>query len=118
MDAIDAADAVLVISPLYFAGVPSQFKAMLDRFQPRFWKRQRLLAAGGTLPPKKPLYVALVGEGGDPYGSEHALAQIASPFALADHSVVEHRTFIRSNVNAIAAELRELIDRADQELAS
>ena len=31
--ALDTADAVLVVSPIYFAGVPSQFKAVLDRFQ-------------------------------------------------------------------------------------
>lgn len=34
--ALDTADAVLVVSPIYFAGVPSQFKAVLDRFQPYF----------------------------------------------------------------------------------
>ena len=46
--ALDAADAALVVSPIYFAGVPSQFKAVLDRFQPYFWKRQQQIEQGGV----------------------------------------------------------------------
>ena len=34
-----AADAVFVVSPVYFSGAPSQFKAVLDRLQPLFWRR-------------------------------------------------------------------------------
>ena len=47
--ALDTADAVLVVSPIYFAGVPSQFKAVLDRFQPYFWKRQQQIEQGRSL---------------------------------------------------------------------
>ena len=55
--ALDTADAVLVVSPIYFAGVPSQFKAVLDRFQPYFWKRQQQIEQGRPLPAKRALYV-------------------------------------------------------------
>ena len=74
--ALDTADAVLVVSPIYFAGVPSQFKAVLDRFQPYFWKRQQQIEQGRPLPAKRALYVALVGEGGDPYGTAPASFRI------------------------------------------
>lgn len=91
--ALDVADAVLVISPIYFAGVPSQLKALLDRFQPYFWKRSRHVAQHQELPAKRPLILALVGEGGDPYGADHAFATLASPLALADLGVCDQLVF-------------------------
>lgn len=33
---IDAADELVVVSPVYFAGAPAQLKALLDRLQPYF----------------------------------------------------------------------------------
>lgn len=115
--AIDKADAVMVISPIYFAGVPSQLKALLDRFQPYFWKRQQQIAAGLFRPTKRPLYVALIGEGGDPYGTDPARVQIASPFALADYAVRCHREFIKTDTDAIYAELSRLVLSANEELS-
>lgn len=109
--AIDAADAVLVVSPIYFAGVPSQFKAVLDRFQPYFWKRQQQIEQGRPLPPKRALYVALVGEGGDPYGTAPAQAQVASPFALADFSVVDARDLIAVDEDTIVSEALQMIEQ-------
>lgn len=109
MTALDTADAALIISPIYFAGVPSQFKAVLDRFQPYFWKRQKELAEGRERPEKRPLYVALVGEGGDPYGSKPALAQIASPLALANFAIRSSHAFIRANLEDILSGIQDLI---------
>ena len=109
--ALDTADAVLVVSPIYFAGVPSQFKAVLDRFQPYFWKRQQQIEQGRPLPPKRALYVALVGEGGDPYGTAPAQAQVASPFALADFSVVDARDLIAVDEDTIVSETLQMIEQ-------
>lgn len=109
--ALDAADAVLVVSPIYFAGVPSQFKAVLDRFQPYFWKRQHQIEQGEALPPKRALYVALVGEGGDPYGTAPAQALVASPFALAGFSVVDARVFIAVDEDAIVSGTLQMIEQ-------
>lgn len=84
LDDVCSADGVVVVSPIYFSSVPSQFKALLDRFQPLFWKRQELLRAKRDLPPKKPLVLYVVGEGGDPHGFEGLESVVRSSFALAD----------------------------------
>lgn len=55
------ADAFCIVSPVYFAGPPSQLKALFDRFQPLFWTHEN-----GHL--TKPCYLVSVGSGGDPYG--------------------------------------------------
>jgi multimeric flavodoxin WrbA len=106
--ALNRADAALVISPIFFAGVPSQLKALLDRLQPYYWKRQKLLEQGKPLPPKKPLGIALVGEGGDPYGSDCAAANIASPFALANYRARFTETFIMPEEEQLFNKLSQL----------
>lgn len=58
---IDAADELIVVSPVYFAGAPAQLKALLDRLQPYFWTDARRLS-------KRPAILHVVGEGGDPHG--------------------------------------------------
>lgn len=113
-EALAKADALIIISPIYFAGVPSQFKAILDRFQPYFWKRQQLIAEGLPIPSKRPLYIALVGEGGDPFGPEPAFASIASPLALTDFAPVYRQAFIRSDIDTITDALLEGIKNANQ----
>lgn len=113
-EALAKADALLVISPIYFAGVPSQFKAALDRFQPYYWKRQRLLARDLPLPEKRPLYLAVVGEGGDPFGVEPAFASIASPLALADFAPVYQQAFIKTDEDTIFSALLTGIEESDQ----
>lgn len=118
MSVLDAADAALVISPIYFAGVPSQFKALLDRFQPYFWKRQAYRKTHDTLPEKRPLYLALVGEGGDPYGAEPAIPSVTSPFALANFKLARVHTFIHEDEERIYAKLAHQIHQAHKELVS
>jgi multimeric flavodoxin WrbA len=61
MGVLDSADELYLVSPVYFAGPPSQLKAALDRLQPHYWKETRLR-------PKRPAYLHAVGEGGDPHG--------------------------------------------------
>ncbi|MCL2324803.1 MAG: flavodoxin family protein, partial [Actinomycetia bacterium] len=43
--ALDTCDALLWVTPLYFAGVPAQLKALIDRFQIYYGRR---LADGGA----------------------------------------------------------------------
>ena len=107
--ALDEVDAVLIIAPIYFAGVPSQMKALLDRFQPYFWKRQDYVAHNKELPHKRPLILALVGDGGDPYGAEHAFASLASPLALADLGVCEKFSFIQEDESMIIETLTKAV---------
>lgn len=114
--ALDEADAVFVISPIYFAGVPSQFKAVLDRLQPYYWKRQEHLRTHDSLPQKRPFYLALVGEGGDPYGADPAVPSIASPFALADLELIRMHAFIGETEERIYAKLAHQIAHAHKEL--
>lgn len=104
-EALEDADAVLVISPIYFAGVPSQLKALLDRFQPYYWKREALLAQGGKIPRKKPLYLALIGDGGDPYGAEPAFASLVSSFALANYGLQQRFAFLHMHEEEIVRDL-------------
>lgn len=73
---LDAADELVVVSPVYFAGAPSQLKALLDRFQPYFWTdaRKRL---------RRPAVLHVVGEGGDPHGFEPLVGTVRSALAVA-----------------------------------
>lgn len=85
--AIKCADYLCIVSPIYFAGVPSQFKAVLDRLQPLYWDRQDIKAQHLRFPPKRPAVLYLVGEGGDPYGYKPAAASVKASFAMADIAV-------------------------------
>jgi len=77
---IDAADAVVIASPVYFAGVPSTLKAFYDRCQP-YWVRRYLLKAAPRLP-RRPGALLLVRGGGDPFGSACAVTSTRSVFAV------------------------------------
>lgn len=94
LERLSLADGAIVISPVYFAGVPSQFKAVLDRFQPLFWKRQERLRNGLSLPAKKPLYLYVVGGGGDPHGFDGLVTTVRSSFALADYALQDTVSYI------------------------
>lgn len=69
-------DAVLWMSPLYFASVPSQLKKLIDRCQALFARKIRGLAKPKH--ERKPAWLVLVGGGGDPYGYGAAVPPIAS----------------------------------------
>lgn len=76
---LDAADAIVVASPVYFATVPAVLKALYDRLQP-YWARRYVLRE--PRPPRRPGALLLVGGGGDPYGHECAVATTRSVFAV------------------------------------
>jgi multimeric flavodoxin WrbA len=76
---IDAADAIVVAAPVYFASVPSTLKALYDRCQP-YWARRYVLHR--QAPPRRPGAFLLVGGGGDPYGVSCAVTTTRSVFAV------------------------------------
>ena len=73
---IDTADEITVVSPVYFAGPPSQLKALLDRLQPYYWTNARAEE-------KRPAVLHVVGEGGDPHGFSALVSIVRSALAVA-----------------------------------
>jgi multimeric flavodoxin WrbA len=82
---IDAADAFVVATPVYFATVPSVLKALYDRCQP-YWARRYVLKR--PIERRRPAALLVVGGGGDPYGNSCAITPTRSVFAVlgADYS--------------------------------
>ena len=72
---LEDADELIVVAPVYFAGPSSQLKAVLDRFQPYFWTRQRAR--------RRPCTLHVVGEGGDPHGFSALVSIVRSALAVA-----------------------------------
>lgn len=73
---IDSADEITVVSPVYFAGPPSQLKALLDRLQPYYWTNARVEE-------KRPAVLHVVGEGGDSHGFSALVSIVRSALAVA-----------------------------------
>lgn len=78
--ALDVSDELIVVCPVYFAGAPSQFKALLDRLQPYFWTAARQQ-------PKRPAVLHVVGEGGDPHGYDPLVGSLQSALACAGYEL-------------------------------
>ncbi|MDZ4178524.1 MAG: NAD(P)H-dependent oxidoreductase [Coriobacteriia bacterium] len=79
---IDEADAIAVASPVYFATVPAQLKALYDRCQP-YWARARLSGAKPlAVADRRPGALLLVRAGGDPFGFDAAVTTTRSVFAV------------------------------------
>ena len=91
IEALSYADALAVVSPLYFAGPPAQLKALFDRMQP-FWSRQYLL--GEPLAAKRPAQIFILGGGGDKHGYEPLVTISKSSLAVAGFSVEKVQNFI------------------------
>jgi multimeric flavodoxin WrbA len=88
---IDQADAVGIVAPLYFAGPTSQFKALMDRFQPYYAMRYVL----GQLPrPKRPAQLFIVGAGGDPHGYDPMVGIVRSAFQVAGFTIDKVHDFV------------------------
>lgn len=83
---LDSADAVAVATPIYFASVPAQLKALLDRLQP-YWVRRYVLDE--PVVRARPGALIVVGGGGDPYGSACAVAPVKSALSVAGFRVSE-----------------------------
>ncbi len=78
---LDAADELVVVCPVYFAGAPAQMKALMDRLQPYYWSDLRAQR------PRRPLVLHVVGEGGDPHGFEPLIGEVRSAFGVAGFSL-------------------------------
>ncbi len=76
---LDAADAMVVSTPVYFATVPAVLKTLYDRCQPYWVRRYRL---GQPIVRRRPGALLMVGGGGDPYGHECAATTTRSVFAV------------------------------------
>jgi len=83
---IDAADAVLVASPVFFATVPAVLKALYDRCQP-YWARRYVL--GRPIEYRRPGGLLVAGGGGDPFGNTCAVTTTRSVFAVLGLDYVE-----------------------------
>lgn len=101
LKALSQAEKLFVITPVYFAGVPSQFKAVLDRMQPLFWKRQALKKNAQPLPEKKRATVFVVGDGGDPHGYDGLVVNLRSALALCDYAIDEVYSFIGPHAQVV-----------------
>lgn len=77
---LDAADELIVVTPVYFASAPAQLKALFDRLQPYFWSDARTFE-------KRPVTVHVVGEGGDPHGYGPLLGTLRSALSCAGFRV-------------------------------
>lgn len=78
---LDAADELVVVTPVYFASVPAQLKCLLDRLQPYYYSDVRRRV-------KRPMILHVVGEGGDPHGFEPLIGTVRSAFAVAGFELV------------------------------
>ena len=88
---IDGASALAIVTPVYFAGPPSQLKAVLDRLQPR-WARRYLLS--GAMPEKRPGLLVVSGTGGDPFGYGPLRTICRSACNLADFAMTDVVEFL------------------------
>ena len=85
--ALDAADAIVVSSPVFFTTVPAALKTLYDRCQP-YWARR--YALGQPAPARKrPGAILVVGGGGDPFGTACAVTPSKSVFAVLGVSAAE-----------------------------
>lgn len=89
---LDASDAIVVATPVFFATVPSTLKAFYDRCQP-YWARRYVMKQPAP-ETKRPGVLLVVRAGGDPFGHECAETTTKSVFAvlgvaLSDEIVVE-----------------------------
>jgi multimeric flavodoxin WrbA len=69
--ALDAADAIVISTPVYFATVPAVLKVLYDRCQP-YWARRYVLGEPAPVS-KRPGALLVVGGGGDPFGTSCAV---------------------------------------------
>ena len=82
-------DLLFVVAPLYFAGPCAQLAALLGRCQV-FWARRYVL--GRPMPPARPAHLLVVGEGGDPFGSQPLQTICTSALNSANLRITAQRT--------------------------
>jgi multimeric flavodoxin WrbA len=107
---LDAADVIVVATPVFFATVPATLKALFDRCQP-YWARRYVLGA----PPaavKRPGAILVVGGGGDPFGTTCAVTATRSVFAVLGVSAEEVLEVVGPDAASDIASRPEALTRA------
>lgn len=84
-------DALVIVTPVYFAGPPSQLKAVYDRFQPHWSKRYIM---GQPAPEKRPATMFVLGSGDDPFGYEPLVTITRSALNIAGFALGDIHDFI------------------------
>lgn len=82
---LDAAGALVIASPVFFATVPAVLKALYDRCQP-YWARVHVQGAAPRA--KRPAALLLVRGGQDPYGFSSAIEPTRSVLSVVGFEVV------------------------------
>lgn len=97
---------VIVVSPIYFAGPPAHYKAMLDRFQVCYWNRSEKSETS-----KRPVSLVAIGDGGDPHGYEPLVICTRSGFSVAGFRLAQIVPCIGfDEADAARIAVRELFD--------
>jgi len=107
---LDAADAIVVASPVFFATVPAVLKALYDRCQP-YWARRYVL--GQPIEHRRPGALLLAGGGGDPYGHQCAATTTRSVFAVLGLDYIAELA-IRADLPSDTSCQPEALDRAGE----
>lgn len=84
---LDAAEALIIVTPVYFAGPPAQLKAFFDRLQPYYYGRKRPSN-------KRDAYLFIVREGGDPHGFDPLVTITRSALAVAEFKIVREVDYL------------------------
>ena len=128
---LDRCNYLFIVAPVYFAGPPAQFKAVIDRLQKYYltWgncsaksvnnisresKNATRLNADSALPiefsknqqPKRNLELFVLGDGGDPHGFEPLVTSVKSSFAVAGFKLAAVHDLIAKDKR----EISEFID--------
>ncbi|GAV31829.1 MAG: flavodoxin family protein [Coriobacteriia bacterium] len=106
---LETAAALVIATPVYFAGVPAVLKALIDRMQPCWARTYRL---GVPRAPKRPGGYLLVGAGGDPFGTHGAEATLSSALQVCGFAVEVRERFIGLDTPGDVDRFPEMLARA------
>lgn len=107
---IDAADEVIVVSPVYFSGAPAQLKAVLDRLQPYYYSNIR-----SRTKERRPMTLHVVREGGNPYGFDALESVVRSAFGVAGFKLERVLDWVGcfDEDGRISSEPKEIVEDAE-----
>ncbi len=100
LDTLAGTDALYVVSPVYFAGPPANYKAFLDRLQPHFYLQTRKA-------PKSDAHLVVVGDGGDPNGYDPLVVCTRSALAVGGFKLQSVHPFIGADSSDIVSRLSD-----------
>ena len=107
MAAVENADLLYIVAPIYFGGPSANYKAMLDRFQPHYWSDTRNK-------PRRSAYLIAFGDGGDPYGHQALEICTRSALVVAGFEVLSVNAYIGVETSEAAEDVvRDLFELKD-----